>query len=88
MPLRTNGKPEKAIKWWKKAITEGERLCARPDLSRTYYEVGKRLLEPQSKYKELNGTNGKQFLDKARIMFQDMSMQWDLAEMDNTTVDY
>ena len=99
-PFRTNilrlmgefhwvtGKPEKAIKWWKKAITEGERLCARPDLSRTYYEVGKRLLEPQSKYKELNGTNGKQFLDKARIMFQDMSMQWDLAEMDNTTVDY
>ncbi len=49
------GKQRKALKWFDKSIKEGERLGARPDLSRTYMEVGKRLLEPHSKYKELNG---------------------------------
>ena len=51
-------KQGKALKWWDRTIKEGERLGARPDLSRTYFEVGKRLLEPHSKYKELNGIRG------------------------------
>ncbi len=45
--------------------TRGERLGARPDLSRTYFEVGKRLLEPQSKHKELNGIDPKGYLEKS-----------------------
>ena len=53
------GKQGKALKWWDKSIQEGELLGARPDLSRTYFEVGKRLLEPQSKHKELNGIEAK-----------------------------
>jgi tetratricopeptide (TPR) repeat protein len=75
-------KQNKAVKWWKRAIVEGERLGARPDLARTYMEVGKRFLEEKSKYKELNGISAKEYLEKARTMFQEMDLQWDLDELD------
>jgi tetratricopeptide (TPR) repeat protein len=79
------GKQGKALKWWDKAIQEGERLCARPDLSRTYFEVGKRLLEPEIKYKQLNGIDAKGYLDKARKMFEEMGLERDLDELDKIT---
>jgi hypothetical protein len=61
------GKQRKALKWYDKSIREGERLGARPDLSRTYMEVGKRLSELNIKYKELNGLNAAAYLDKAKL---------------------
>ena len=76
------GKQRKALSWWNKSIEEGERLDARPELSRTYMEIGKRLLEPKSKYKELNGVSIEEYLEKARKMFQEMDLQWDLDELD------
>jgi hypothetical protein len=51
-------------------------------LSRTYFEVGKRLLEPNSKYKELNGITADEYLEKARTLFVEMDLQWDLDELD------
>jgi hypothetical protein len=76
------GKHRKALKWFDKSIKEGERLGARPDLSRTYMEVGKRLLEPHSKYKELNGITATAYLDKAETMFRDMDLEWDLEQLE------
>jgi class 3 adenylate cyclase len=76
------GKQRKALKWFDKSIKEGERLGARPDLSRTYMEVGKCLLEPKSKYKELNGISATAYLEKAETMFKDMDLEWDLEELE------
>ncbi len=76
------GKQRKAIKWWRKAIAEGKRLNDRLELSRTYFEVGKRLLEPMSKYKELDGIKAEEYLEKARVMFEEMDLQWDLDELE------
>jgi class 3 adenylate cyclase/tetratricopeptide (TPR) repeat protein len=76
------GKQRKALKWFEKSIKEGERLGARPDLSRTYMEVGKRLLEPHSKYSELNGISAREYLDKAEMMFKDMDLGWDLEQLE------
>jgi tetratricopeptide (TPR) repeat protein len=76
------GKQRKSIQWWRKAIAEGQRLNARLDLSRTYYEVGKRLLEPKSKYKELDGIKAEEYLEKAKTMFEEMDLQWDLDELE------
>ncbi len=76
------GKQMKALKWWDKAIKKGEELGARPDLSRTYFDVGKRLLEPDSKNKDLNGMSAEEYLKKARSMFLDMELQWDIDEVD------
>ena len=76
------GKKRKAVKLWKKTVVEGESLGQRPDLARTYMEIGKRFLEEKSKYKELNGISAKEYLEKARAMFQEMDLQWDLDELD------
>jgi len=76
------GKQRKAIKWFDKSIKEGERLGARPDLSRTYMEVGKRLQEPQSKFKELNGISAPEYLNKAETLFLEMDLQWDLEQLE------
>jgi tetratricopeptide (TPR) repeat protein len=75
-------KQNKAVIWWNRAIEEGKRLGAYPDLARTYMEIGKRFLEEESKHKELNGVNAREYLEKARTMFQDMELQWDLNELD------
>ena len=75
-------KQEKALKWWRKAIEEGERLGARLELSRAYFEVGKRLLEAGSKHKMLNGIKAQEYLGKARVLFEEMDLQWDLDELD------
>jgi len=75
-------KQRKAMKWWSKAIKVGEHLEARLELSRTYSEVGKRLLEPKSKYKSLNEVKAKEYLYRARTMFEDMDLQMDLDELD------
>ena len=76
------GKQGKALKWWDKTIREGERLGARPDLSRTYFEVGKRLLEPQSKHKKLNGIDSKGYFEKAEKLFLEMNLERDLDDLD------
>jgi tetratricopeptide (TPR) repeat protein len=78
----------KALKWWDKAITEGERLgartelsSARTELSRTYFEVGKRLRETKSGYKDLKGVQAGEFLKKAKMMFEELYLKRDLAEL-------
>lgn len=75
-------KQKKSLKWFDKSIKEGERLGARPDLSCTYFEVGKRLLEPQSKYKHLNGITAEKYLEKARGLFEEMDLKWDLEQLE------
>jgi len=74
-------KQSQALKWWHKAIEEGERLGARSELSRTYFEVGKSLLEAKSKYGTLNDIKAEKYLEKARVMYAEMDLQWDLNEL-------
>jgi tetratricopeptide (TPR) repeat protein len=76
------GKQKNALKWWDRAIKKGEELGARPDLSRTYFEIGKSLLETNSKTKELNGIPANEYLEKARTLFEEMDLQWDLDELE------
>ena len=79
-------KQKKALSWWTKSIVEGERLGAKLELSRTYFEVGKRLLESQSKYKDLSGISAEEYLEKAKVLFEEMDLEWDLAELEKVYV--
>jgi hypothetical protein len=79
-------KQKNAVKFWEKSISEGKQLGARPDLARTYMEIGKRLRGEKSKYKELNGIKAEEFLEKARTIFEEMDLQWDLDELDKITI--
>jgi len=72
----------KALKWWGDSVETGERFKMRTDLSRTYFEIGKRLSEPNSPYKELNGITAAEYLTKAKTMFEEMDLQWDLEQLE------
>jgi hypothetical protein len=76
------GNDKKSMVWWSKAIQEGERLGALPELSRSYMEVGKCLQKSQCKIKELNGINASGYLKKAETLFLEMDLQWDLEQLE------
>ena len=66
------GKQKKALNWWDKSIRTGKDLGARPDTARTYREVGQRLAEASSKFKELSGILAEEYLEKAQLLFEEM----------------
>ena len=74
-------KQRKALKYWTKSIAEGERMGARPEFARTYFEVGKRLLDKKSTQKELNGIKAEKYLEKAKAIFEDLDLKWDLENL-------
>jgi class 3 adenylate cyclase/tetratricopeptide (TPR) repeat protein len=72
------GKQQKALDWWVKSIETGEQMGSRLELSRTFFEVGKRLTEKKSKFSTLKKIKAEEYLVKARTMFEEMNLQWDL----------
>jgi serine/threonine protein kinase/tetratricopeptide (TPR) repeat protein len=76
------GRQTKALRAWQKSIKEGARLGAKLELSRVYYEVGRRLAERTSRVKTLNGITGLDYLNRAREMFQAMDLKWDIDELE------
>jgi hypothetical protein len=70
-----------ALKWFAKSIETGAYAGARPELARTYAEVGKRLAEKNSGFPELNGMKAGEYLDRAEILFTEMGLAWDLKEL-------
>jgi hypothetical protein len=77
------GKQNRALKWWRRSIDEGIKLGAKLELSRTYFEIGKRLLESKSRYHLLDGISAEVYLDKAKNLFREMDLSWDLNELKN-----
>lgn len=73
-------KNQKAFKYLHLAIQTGEKYNGRLELSRAYFETGKFLSDPNVKYKELNGEPASHYLEKAKTMFEEMDLQWDLEE--------
>ncbi len=71
----------KALKWWQKAIEEGDRLDARLELSRVYFEIGKHLSKDNSNHRMLNGISAESYLEKAKGLFEEMDLQWDLEQL-------
>jgi hypothetical protein len=79
------GKQNKALSWWEKAIKEGKELGAKMDLARTYFEIGKRLLESHSKHQKLNGIEANGYLEKAGTLFEEMGLERDLDDLKQIT---
>jgi hypothetical protein len=76
------GRKNKAQNWWDKSIQEGERFGFRIETARTYMEIGKRLLEGKSRFKKDSDTMAKNYLEKARTVFQEMKLRRDIDELD------
>ena len=75
-------KPKKAFKWWEESINFGKQSGGKLELSRTFMEIGKRLSEGKSTIKELNGISAEEYLNKAKNMFEEMKLHWDLKELE------
>ncbi|MBW1894171.1 MAG: recombinase family protein [Deltaproteobacteria bacterium] len=70
--------------------TSGGRLVfhifgALAEFERHLIRERKRLLSTNSEYKECRGMSGQYYLDKARNIFQEMGLQYDLDELDKIT---
>jgi tetratricopeptide (TPR) repeat protein len=76
------GKQKKALTWFEKSIGIGEHLGALPELARAYFEVGKRLGEEKSRFAHLNNVEAAEYLEKARILYQEMNLEVDLKELE------
>jgi class 3 adenylate cyclase/tetratricopeptide (TPR) repeat protein len=73
-------KPAGAVKNFKRSIQAGTSYGGNLELSRTYFEAGKFLRDPKNKKDRIQGMNGTECLLKAKTMFEQMKLQWDLAE--------
>jgi tetratricopeptide (TPR) repeat protein len=76
-----SGKHHRALKWWAKGIAEGERLNAKPELARLYFEAGKRMTREKGKALKLNGLNSEELLKRAEEIFGEIDLEEDLREL-------
>ena len=75
-------KINKAILWWDKSIKQAEYMGYSLELSRTYYEIGRRSIENHKKNSKICGKIAEEHLEGARNMYIGMNLQWDLDELD------
>jgi hypothetical protein len=73
------GSPERALSWWSRSIAAGRALGARPELARTYAEVGLRLCEDGARQRTLGGIEGPAYLEMARVLCNELAVPLDLA---------
>jgi hypothetical protein len=71
------GFKKKAITHYKRSIKEAERANGRLELSRTFFELGKRI-SSNGKINRVNGLTGRDYLEKARQLFMEMNLTYDL----------
>lgn len=74
------GRRRKALRWWARSLAEGERLGARPELARTCAEVARRLAT--AGVEAIDGVPVRQLRDRAAAIFQDLSLEVDLAALE------
>jgi tetratricopeptide (TPR) repeat protein len=78
--LYLSGKHGMALKYYKKAMDFGTKSGSRIETSRTYFHLGKLLSSPDIKRDRYKGFTAADYLEKAITMFEEMDLQWDLAE--------
>jgi hypothetical protein len=78
------GSHKTGLKWWEKSVNEALRLNARLELSRTYMEAGKRLMDEKTRGNSLENSRAEEYLTKASQLFMEMNLQWDKRRLDNS----
>jgi tetratricopeptide (TPR) repeat protein len=62
------------------SVQSGRRYNCTLELARTYFEAGKFLQSKECSKRTLIGINGREYLLKAKSMFEEMDLKWDLEE--------
>jgi hypothetical protein len=73
-------KANKAFRNYEKSVKAGLKYDCKLELSRTYFEAGKFLQDAKNRKQRINGLNGVECLMKAKAMFEEMNLEWDLRE--------
>jgi hypothetical protein len=63
------GRHARAVRAWSESLRIAEALGARPDVARTSMEIGRRLSEPASPIRAMDGVEASHYLDRARAAF-------------------
>jgi tetratricopeptide (TPR) repeat protein len=74
------GNEERATAWWARSIDAAKALGARPELGRTYREVGVSLAG-SSRVRELRGMDAGGYLDAAQRVFAELGLDRDAGEL-------
>jgi len=73
-------KPAGALRSFEKSIKAGLDYDCNLEQSRTYFEAGKFLRDPKNKKDRIHSMNGTECLMKAKSLFEEMNLEWDLKE--------
>lgn len=73
-------KANKALRNFEKSVKAGIDYDCKLELSRTYFEAGKFLRDQNNKKDRINGMNGTECLIKAKSLFEEMGLEWDIRE--------
>jgi len=76
------GRQDRALGWWARAVAAGEALGARPELARTYMEIGQRLRGAGSRHRALGGIEAADYLMRAERLFRELDLGWDLERLE------
>ncbi len=77
------GRRRQAFRHWERGVQIGEQLGAHLDLSRLYAEIGKRLQTASDGAGRPVGASAREYIDRARTMFDAMELEWDIAELES-----
>jgi hypothetical protein len=72
-----------ALKWWQKAIAEGERIGARPQLARIYAELAVRTWAVKDEFSGPVPRTAETYLEKAKAMFSELGLHHDLEDLNS-----
>jgi hypothetical protein len=71
------GEQERAIQWWQRGILEGERMRARPELARTYLELGQRLIAAGQGDRIVGDHRAAGYVERAERWLADLGLEPD-----------
>lgn len=72
------GRRRAALRWWQTSLEHAKQLEMRPELGRTYLEVGRRLSGARQT-REFDGLTPEQCLERAREILHDLGLEVDAA---------
>jgi class 3 adenylate cyclase/tetratricopeptide (TPR) repeat protein len=75
------GKNKKAFGQWIRGIKEAEQLGARVEHARILMEIGRHLHDVKSKNTEYHGFSADDYLEKARLFFEEKGLDQDLTRL-------
>jgi tetratricopeptide (TPR) repeat protein len=76
------GKYKKAIRNFDLSVASGLKYNTRVDLARTYFSLGRCLQDPACKGASASRSSGNEYLLKARAMFDELDMKWDMERFE------